>query len=274
MTARRAPSAPMPSTEYRITGPSRLDRGARSARGRRGLRRTRPSPLLYVLLLVVGAPLAVVAIALIVHVSTTEPRDTRARVMREAQGGVLAADESVRLMVPVYQRPAGDYFRATRGILLLTDRRLVHVGLLPRDIFVTDAEPDAFVRRAFPIDTTETVAAGRGFLGWDRAIVADGPTGRVALSVSDEHWDEATALLEAVAHRQASERAVAERRAAVERAVAEAARTPVYHVVQRGEALSTIARRYGTTVERLRELNDVKGSAIRAGERLLVKPWT
>lgn len=266
----------MPTTEPDFVRPARLARGVHPSRARssRGLRRSRSSPLIYVPLLVLGAPLAVVALALLVHVTTTEPRDTRERVMREAHGSMLAADERVRTMVPVYQRPAGDYFRATRGVLLLTDRRLVHVGLLPRDIFIAEAEPDAFVRRAMPIDTTVSVEAGRGFLGLDRAVVVDGPGGRVALSVSDEHWDSARAILDGVAHRQASERAIAARQTAVARAMAEAARRPVYHTVVRGEALSTIARRYGTTVERLQALNGLETARIRAGERLLVKPWT
>ena len=266
----------MPTSQTDSTGRTGLSRRARFARGgtAHGLRRTRTSPLVYTLVLVLGAPLAIVAIALLVHVSTTEPRDTRVRVMREAEGGMLAADEPVRAIVPVYQRPAGDYFRATRGVLLLTDRRLVHVGLLPRDIFVADAEPDAFVRRSMPIDTSATVEAARGFLGLDRAIVAEAGGRRVSLSVSDEDWESARAVLDAVAHRQASERAIAARRAAVERAIAAAARRPVHHVVRRGEALSTIARRYGTTVERLREWNGLEGSGIRVGERLVVKPWT
>jgi LysM repeat protein len=237
-----------------------------------GLRRVRPSPLAYLLLLVVGLPLAIVVVALIVHVSTTEPRDTRSRVMREARAGVLDADEPVLATVPVYQRPADDYFRATRGVLLLTDRRLVHVALLPRDIFITDAEPDAFVRRAFPIDTTAPLSAGRGFLGIDRAIVVEAPAARVSLAVADEHWDEARRVLDAVAHRQASERAIAERRAAVALAMADAARLPVHHIVRRGEALSTIARRYGRTVEELQEINALEGARIRVGQVLVVKP--
>ena len=238
----------------------------------RGLRRVRPSPLAYVLLLVVGLPLGIVAVALIVHVSTTEPRDTRNRVMREARAGVLHADEPVLAVVPVYQRPAGDYFRATRGVLVLTDRRLVHVGLLPRDIFVTDAEPDAFVRRTVPIDPPAPIAAGRGFLGLDRSIVVDAPAGRVSLSVADEHWDDAGRVLGAVEHRQASERAVAERRAAAAAAMAAAARLPVHHAVRRGEALSTIAQRYGRTVEELQAMNALDGARIRVGQVLVVKP--
>ncbi|MEJ7810174.1 MAG: LysM peptidoglycan-binding domain-containing protein [Gemmatimonadaceae bacterium] len=42
------------------------------------------------------------------------------------------------------------------------------------------------------------------------------------------------------------------------------------HVVQRGESLTAIARRYGTTVARLRALNGMSDDAIRAGQRLVV----
>jgi LysM repeat protein len=54
--------------------------------------------------------------------------------------------------------------------------------------------------------------------------------------------------------------------------MADAARLPVHHVVARGEALSTIARRYGRTVEELQEINALEGARIRVGQRLVVKP--
>lgn len=44
-----------------------------------------------------------------------------------------------------------------------------------------------------------------------------------------------------------------------------------YHTIRRGETLSTIAQRYGTTVSKLRSLNGIKGSNITAGKRLRVK---
>ncbi|MCG2633443.1 MAG: LysM peptidoglycan-binding domain-containing protein [Gammaproteobacteria bacterium] len=42
------------------------------------------------------------------------------------------------------------------------------------------------------------------------------------------------------------------------------------HAIARGDSLSTIARRYGTTVAVLRQTNNISGSAIRAGKHLLV----
>ncbi len=46
---------------------------------------------------------------------------------------------------------------------------------------------------------------------------------------------------------------------------------PRTHTVRRGETLSTIAKRYRTTVRKLRALNGIKGSNIRAGRRLRVR---
>lgn len=43
-----------------------------------------------------------------------------------------------------------------------------------------------------------------------------------------------------------------------------------YHTIRKGETLSTIARRYGTTVKKLRSLNGLKNNKIRAGKRLRV----
>ena len=45
---------------------------------------------------------------------------------------------------------------------------------------------------------------------------------------------------------------------------------PVTHVVRRGENLSTISKRYGTTVAALRRANGLRGSVIRAGQRLSI----
>ena len=44
-----------------------------------------------------------------------------------------------------------------------------------------------------------------------------------------------------------------------------------YHTVETGESLWAIAREYGTSVSRVRELNNLRGSGLQPGERLLVK---
>lgn len=46
---------------------------------------------------------------------------------------------------------------------------------------------------------------------------------------------------------------------------------PVLHTVQKGDTLYNISRRYGTTVEALRALNDLEGNLIKIGQQLRVR---
>lgn len=46
---------------------------------------------------------------------------------------------------------------------------------------------------------------------------------------------------------------------------------PVYHKVKKGETLTKIAKRYGTTVKKIQSLNDIDGSNIKVGQRIRVK---
>ena len=41
--------------------------------------------------------------------------------------------------------------------------------------------------------------------------------------------------------------------------------------IRPGDTLSTIAKRYGTTVSKLKRLNGIKGTGIRAGKKLRVR---
>ena len=51
-----------------------------------------------------------------------------------------------------------------------------------------------------------------------------------------------------------------------------AARSTKTHRVARGETLFSIAKRYGTTVALIKELNDLRGNVIRVGQRLVIEP--
>jgi LysM repeat protein len=57
-------------------------------------------------------------------------------------------------------------------------------------------------------------------------------------------------------------------------ATAEAARKPVYHLVQRGDALELLAEQYNVTVEQLQAWNELLTPRIKVGQSLLVKPRT
>jgi membrane-bound lytic murein transglycosylase D len=43
-----------------------------------------------------------------------------------------------------------------------------------------------------------------------------------------------------------------------------------YHKVRKGETLSTIARKYGTTVQKIKKANNIKGDNIQVGQRLSI----
>src|SRR5438128_2059332 len=110
-----------------------------------------------------------------VHMARTDPRDARTIAERELQLNTLQSGERVFRMVSVFKRPAISYFRATRGLLVLTNKRLLYLGLEPRDLLAAPDLPPTFEEREFPLDTTVKVRSGRTFFGLAKAIVIETP---------------------------------------------------------------------------------------------------
>lgn len=225
-----------------------------------------------VLLILVGVQFAI-------HVVRTDPRDARTITERELRVNTLQPGERVAAMVSAFRRPAIDYFRATRGLLVLTDRRLLFLGLQPRDLLTSGDAPPTFDERDYAVDTLVRVEPARTFFGLAKAIAITGPRQSRVYGIPSPAWDDAKVLLDSVHARhgvlyaegrrqqQLRERAEAERRAAE----AEARRAQ-YYVVQRGDALAAIAARWNTTPDQLRAWNGLSGNTIKVGQRLLVKP--
>jgi len=46
--------------------------------------------------------------------------------------------------------------------------------------------------------------------------------------------------------------------------------TPDYHIVKRGESLYVIAKKYNTTIQKLKALNSLSSSKIQVGQKLRV----
>ena len=226
----------------------------------------------------VATQLAIVLLLILagvaVHVYRTQPRPARTFVERELHGGVLAKGETVLKVITVFRRRASDYFRATRGILALTDRRLVYVGLAPRDVLGPEESLPVFETREFAIDTMLSASSSRTLLGAARALVLERHGDQTTFGVPDDEWIDARSIMLSIAARQKLQRGEAERIRRLRAAADSARRAPMWHLVKRGEALSTIASMYGTTPERLRELNSLEGDKIKVGQRLLVKPQT
>lgn len=185
---------------------------------------------------------------------------------------MLERGESIERRAPVMQRKWWDYFRITHGVLAATDRRLLYVGVPPERLLPREAEPQLLVDAEFPFDRPVRVRRGRVFLGTRVGVTLIGESVGETYGIISRDRPKLDSVLGIVTTRQAALSAAleAERRAA--EATLAAARAPIYHLVQRGEALTVIAERYGVSVDSILRWNSLPTDRITAGRRLLVKP--
>ena len=237
-----------------------------------------------------AAILSMVQIA--VHAVRSDPRDAAVYADRELRLTLLKPNERVVATVSVWQRPPIDYFRATRGMLVLTSApgdsarpvggRIIYLGLQPRDPLSPPDAPPTFDEREWPVDTSVGVAPSRTFFMIARALSISAPREqRLTVGVpapASRRGDEFLAALEQRYQRLRTigwGRREVRRARAREAAVAEyMGRREWFHTVRRGEALSSIARLFNTTPEEIRRLNGVTGDRIRLGQTMKVKGWT
>jgi hypothetical protein len=226
------------------------------------------------------------------HAMRSDPRDATLYSLRQLQSSVLRPNERLRSAVNVWQRPAIDYLRATRGILVLTDApgdslrpdggRLIYLGLQPRDPMSPPDAPPTFDVREWPVDTLVEVTPARTLFLLANALRITAPSeGRVTVGMSAAAGPDAAALRAQLERKYANLRRVGwqrrEERRARDRARLVAVyegRRAWYHTVRRGEAIASIARMFGTTPEQIRALNNIVGDRVRIGQTLLVKPVT
>jgi LysM domain. len=246
---------------------------------RRGKRKRKLDPGVRYALILGALLLVAILLQFAVHMARTDPRDTRAIAERELVVNTLEPGERVVHMVSVFKRPAISYFRATRGLLVLTNRRLLYLGLEPRDLLAAPDLPPTFEERDFALDTLVRVSSGRTFFGLAKAVVVQTPNEMLRLGVPSSEWPKADLMIVAMntRHERAVALGVIQRqflaRAEAQRKAAEAARhKPKYYTVKRGDALATIALIWNTTPDRLREWNRLPDNRIRIGQVLMVRP--
>jgi hypothetical protein len=197
-----------------------------------------------------------------------DPARTRRTAAAELMGE-LDPGEVVLAQAPVVQRLWWDYFRRTYGVLAATDRRLVFVGIPPEPLLHRDAGPPEASHASFRYARGVGVRLAGGRRA--RVTLASGSK-QAQLEAGDAQGTMLRAVLDTMRGRMDQLRAAgdAERRA-IEVAT-EASRRATYHLVQPGEALEQIARRYGSPVDSVRAWNDLSGPRIVVGQRLLVRP--
>jgi LysM domain len=232
----------------------------------------------YALIFVALLVLAILA-QFIAHSARTDPRDTRTIAERELELNTLQPGERVARSVSVFKRPAIDYFRATRGLLALTNRRLIYLGLEPRDLLAAPDLPPTFEERDFALDTLVEVSRGRTFFGLAKAIVIATPNETLRLGVPSDVWPKADLMIVALSARRdravalgAVQRAFLAKAEAQRKAVEISRRQAKYYTVKRGDALANVAVIWNTTPDKLREWNRLPDNRIRIGQVLLVRP--
>lgn len=244
------------------------------------LRRTRrrvPHAAWYALA-ALGVALIVVLVQLALYTHRREPRDARLIVERELTTNTLEPGERIVRSVPVFRRAGEDYFRQTRGFLVLTDRRLIYLGAAPRDFTGASDVPPTFDQRVFRIDTLVTVDGGFTLLGFARALEIESPGEDLHVGIPSGQWQKAQLLRIAWEGRHkklrdigAWAKKVRESRAHLATILEEYRRQPVYHVVRPGDAISSIASWYETSEDKIRQLNGIEGNKIKVGQRLLIR---
>ncbi len=239
----------------------------------------------------VGVAVLVTAAQMAYHAVRSDPRDARVYAERELMLSALKPNEKVLARVSVWQRPAIDYFRATRGLLVLTEAagdsvhpiggRLLYLGLQPRDPMSAPDAPPTFDTRDWPIDTSVAVTSARTLLYLARGISIESPREHLTLGTPSGASADADALLKALRQKYSALRTVGWQRREARRArdrdrlvATEEGRREWYHTVGRGEALASVARMFNTTPEAIRALNGIVGDRIRIGQTLKVKGRT
>lgn len=218
---------------------------------------------------------ALLAVAGLVAAAAIIPPVGARRVAREAADhevtAQLSSDERVVARVFASQRRWTDMWRESFGIVVATDRRVLYVGAPPTPLLRPREDgPSELLVESYPYDAAFTLEPRSLFRGIVRGLQLRTPTGLANFVVDDREWAQAIAVSRASAEaRQAVAREL-QQLSNDDRTFAPQAAEYVPYVVQRGETLIGLARRFGTTPDVLRQLNQLRSDDIRAGQRLRV----
>jgi hypothetical protein len=179
----------------------------------------------------------------------------------------LQAGERVLGEVAVRQRRWQHVYLATYGVLAATDRRALYLGVVP-ELYATRDEPRILDVESFRYDTSFAITRAMVPLGVRGVHVTSGGRARRLAVTSD---GPALAELVTAAHQRSLALVEARRREQAFRdSIAALPPLREYHRVERGEAIELIARRYGTSTDHIRTLNQLLSDRIRVGQVLIV----
>ena len=197
-------------------------------------------------------------------------RTARLSAQREMRAQ-LTADEHVVASVFASQRRWTDMWRESFGMVVATDRRLLYVGAPPTPILRPREDgPEELLVESYPYDAAFTLEPRRMFRGLARGLELRTPTVHVNFLIDDATWPEAVRVSSASADARRAVSRGDEAFAESNRSALPQAPEYVTYVVRRGETLTGLARRFQTSPDVLRQLNQLKSDDIRSGQRLRV----
>ncbi|MGI9090464.1 MAG: LysM peptidoglycan-binding domain-containing protein [Gemmatimonadaceae bacterium] len=224
---------------------------------------------------VIGVAVMAVAVVVLGYLFLVRQVDRKAAwadAARELDGSILHYGERAERTARVYRRRGTDYFREANGLLVATPERLIFVGIEPRDKLAGEDAPASITTAEFPNDTLLSVVPGRvyGVTAQGITLQRDGRVDKFAAAPGYE--SELDSLASYVERRHAAEHHVAAENRALHAAVAQLEKRPLRYEVTRGDALSTIATRFGATPAQIRAWNNMSSDKVRIRDTLTVKP--
>ncbi len=194
-------------------------------------------------------------------------RDAAEREVRSQ----LFADERVVHTAFASQRRWTDMWRESFGVVVATDRRLLYVGTPPTPMLrPLEDGPIELLVESYPYDATFSLEPRSLFRGYGRGLVLRLPLREVDFIVDDAQWRNALAVSQAAKAARTAFTADAQASEATTRPAAPPAAVYRTYIVQRGENLTGLARRFRTSPDVLRQLNQLPDDEIRSGQRLRV----
>ena len=217
-----------------------------------------------------GLGVLLVVAAVIAYLITLRPDVPGARKLARRELLVLLEPtEHVQAATWARRREWWDGFRETYGILALTDRRMLFVGIPPRELITPERGPQQFVIMQLARDATLRVRRARVDLGTVSGVTVENDRERLAFASNDAAGVDS--VLADVTRGRRSDASVVELARRTREYEQDVSQQAVWHVVAVGDALASIATRYGTTEAQLTALNRLSSTTIKIGQRLLVK---
>lgn len=214
----------------------------------------------------------VAAVGYLFLMRQVDPKSAWDYAGREIDGGLLHYGERPMRVARVYRRRATSYFRAANGLLVATPERVIFIGIEPRDKLAGADAPAAILMSEFADDTTLSAKIQRVYSGTAHGVILSRGGRAESYAASRGYEAELDSLVAYIDVRQNDQRAVAAQDRKLRAQLAELLKQPLHYVVERGDAISTIAARYGATADQIRQWNNLPNDRVRVGQTLLVRP--